>query len=194
MTTFNISHHFYNGNSTRAGNVLVLIIAVSSFIYLWNICYMPGTLYMACTCKNSLEKRNFGREEGIFPYTHSQSSIVFFNSQLFCFVLAALGAHRPAQAFPSCGARGHSSSQGSGFSPRSLLLFGSTGSGLMGSGLRDMQAPGQGLRSCGAQSSVLRGCRTFPDRGLNLCPLHQQAGSYPLHHQRRPELCYFNEQ
>ena len=30
---FNISHHFYNVNSTRAGNVPLLIIAVSSFIY-----------------------------------------------------------------------------------------------------------------------------------------------------------------
>ena len=150
---------------------------------------MPGTLYMACTCKNSLEERYFGREEGIFPYTH-RVLLYFFSSQLFCFVLTALGAHRPAQAFPSCGERGYSSSQRSGFSPRCLLLFGSTGSGRMGSSLRDMQAPGQGLRSCGAEASMLRGCRTFPDQGLNLCPLHQQAGSYPLHHQRCPALLF----
>ena len=26
----------------------------------------------------------------------------------------------------------------------------------------------------------------FPDQGLNLCPLHWQVDSYPLHHQGSP--------
>ena len=28
--------------------------------------------------------------------------------------------------------------------------------------------------------------RIFPDQGLNLCPLHWQAGSHPLYHQESP--------
>ena len=30
-------------------------------------------------------------------------------------------------------------------------------------------------------------CRIFPDRGSSLCPLHWQADSPPLHHQRSPQ-------
>ena len=53
--------------------------------------------------------------------------------------------------------------------------------------------------SCGAwalsmQASVVTAhglncsivCRIFPDQGLNLCPLHWQADSYPLYHQGSP--------
>ena len=31
-------------------------------------------------------------------------------------------------------------------------------------------------------------CGIFPDQGLNLCPLHWQADSYPLYHQGSPML------
>ena len=38
-------------------------------------------------------------------------------------------------------------------------------------------------------------CEIFPDQGLNLCPLHWQADSYPLHHQASPDkgflVCLF---
>ena len=30
--------------------------------------------------------------------------------------------------------------------------------------------------------SCLVACEIFPDQGLNLCPLHRQADSYPLDH------------
>ena len=33
-------------------------------------------------------------------------------------------------------------------------------------------------------------CGIVPDQGLNLCPLHQQADSQPLHHQGSPEECF----
>ena len=38
-------------------------------------------------------------------------------------------------------------------------------------------------------------CEIFPDQGLNLCPLHWRADSYPLHHQASPDkgfiVCLF---
>ena len=34
--------------------------------------------------------------------------------------------------------------------------------------------------------SCSEACGIFPDQGLNLCPLHWQADSYPLHHQGSP--------
>ena len=38
-------------------------------------------------------------------------------------------------------------------------------------------------------------CEIFLDQGLNLCPLHWQANSYPLHHQASPDkgflVCFF---
>ena len=33
-------------------------------------------------------------------------------------------------------------------------------------------------------------CGIFPDQGLNLCPLHWQADSYPLRHQGSPDLFF----
>ena len=69
---------------------------------------------------------------------------------------------------------GHSSSQCAGLSlPRPLLLR-STGSRRAGSVI---VAHGP---SCSAA------CGIFPDQGSNLCPLHQQADSQPLHHQGSP--------
>ena len=34
--------------------------------------------------------------------------------------------------------------------------------------------------------SCSEACGIFPDQGLNLCPLHWKADSYPLHHQGSP--------
>ena len=34
-------------------------------------------------------------------------------------------------------------------------------------------------------------CGIFLDQGLNLCPLHWQADSYPMHHQGNPKVCIF---
>ena len=66
--------------------------------------------------------------------------------------------------------RGYSSLRCTGFSLQWLLLLWSTGSRRAG------------FSSCGSQAQLFMACGIFPDQGLNLCPLHWQADSYPLHH------------
>ena len=69
---------------------------------------------------------------------------------------------------------GHSSSRCVGLSLSRPLLLRSTGSRRAGS---VVLAHGLG---CSAA------CGIFPDQGSNLCPLHWQADSQPLHHQGSP--------
>ena len=69
---------------------------------------------------------------------------------------------------------GHSSSRCTGLSLSRPLLLRSTGSRCAGSVI---VAHGP---SCSAA------CGIFPDQGSNLCPLHWQADSQPLRHQRSP--------
>ena len=70
---------------------------------------------------------------------------------------------------------GHSSSRCTGLSLSRPLLW-STGSRRAGS---VVVAHGP---SCSAA------CGIYPDQGSNLCPLHWQADSQPLHHQGTPSL------
>ena len=91
------------------------------------------------------------------------------------------------QAFSSCGKWGLLF-----IAVHRLLLLGSTGS-------RHVS-----FRSCGLQSlvSVVVAQRTscseaggiFPDQGQNLCPLHWQMDSYPLHHQGKPSHSFLEFQ
>ena len=108
---FNISHHFYNVNSTRAGNVPLLIIAVSSFIYSnFAICQELCTWYALVKIvwkKEILVER----KESSLKFTVRVLLLLFFFITascfvLFCFVLTALGPHCSAQAFSSCSERG----------------------------------------------------------------------------------------
>ena len=69
---------------------------------------------------------------------------------------------------------GHSSSRCTGLSLSRPLLLRSTGSRRAGS---VVVAHGP---SCSAA------CGIFPNQGSNPCPLHQQADSQPLSHQRSP--------
>ena len=69
---------------------------------------------------------------------------------------------------------GHSSSRCVGLSLSRPLLLQSTGSRRAGS-VTVAHGP-----SCSAA------CGIFPDQGTNLCPLHWQADSQPLHHQGSP--------
>ena len=55
----------------------------------------------------------------------------------------------------------------------------STGSGRAGSA----------VMAHGPSRSVARGI--FPDRDTNLCPLHLQADSQPLHHQGSPIMVFY---
>ena len=75
---------------------------------------------------------------------------------------------------------GHSSSWCVGLSLSRPLLLQSTGSRHAGSVI---VAHGP---SCSAA------CGIFLDQGSNLCPLHWQADSQPLRHQRSPLSLYFN--
>ena len=102
----------------------------------------------------------------------------FFLAVLNLFIyllLAVLGLRFCARAFSSCGKRGHSSSRCAGLSLSRTLLLRSTGSRRAGSVI---VAHGP---SCSAA------CRILPDQGSNLCPLHWQADSQPLHHQGSPQ-------
>ena len=69
---------------------------------------------------------------------------------------------------------GHSSSRCAGLSLSRPLLLRSTGSRRAGSVVVAHRP------SCSAA------CGIFPDQGLNPCPLHWQADSQPLRHQRSP--------
>ena len=58
-----------------------------------------------------------------------------------------------------------------------------------------------GFSSCSAGSIVVadglscsEACGIFPAQGSNLCPLHWQADSYPLHHQGGPIWSYKQKQ
>ena len=71
---------------------------------------------------------------------------------------------------------GHSSSRCAGLSPSQPLPLRSTGSRRAGS-VTVAHGP-----SCSAA------CGIFPDQGSDLCPLHWQADSQPLHHQGSPGI------
>ena len=45
--------------------------------------------------------------------------------------------------------------------------------------LQSMSSRCKGFSSCGAQASLLRACRIFPDQGSNWCPIHCKGNSYP---------------
>ena len=74
---------------------------------------------------------------------------------------------------------GHSSSQCMGLSLWWPLLSRSTGSRHAGS----VVVP--------HGPSCSTACGIFPDQGSNLCPLHWQADSQPLHHQGSPAAFFF---
>ena len=76
---------------------------------------------------------------------------------------------------------GHSSSQCTGLSLSRPLLLRSTGSRCAGS---VVVAHGP---SCSAACGIL------PDQGSNPCPLHWQADSQPLRHQRSPRWILFEQ-
>ena len=76
---------------------------------------------------------------------------------------------------------GHSSSRCAGLSLSRPLLLRSIGSRRAGSVI---VAHGP---SCSAA------CGIFPDQGSNPYPLHWQADSQPLRHQRSPDITYFNK-
>ena len=77
------------------------------------------------------------------------------------------------QAFSSCRGRGYC------LAVLRLLIAGLLLSQNIGSRSSGSVGMAHGLSCCTA-------CEIFPDQGLNPCPLHWQADSYPLYHQGNP--------
>ena len=100
--------------------------------------------------------------------------LLFLNYYLF---LDVLGLRCSTRAFSSCRAQGLLFLQCVGFSLMWLLLW-STDSWREGSIVVAHEL------SCPAA------CGIFLDQGLNLCPLHWQVNSYPLHHQGSPYIFF----
>ena len=101
-------------------------------------------------------------------------SICLFIYLWLCWVFVPARGPSPVAA-----SRGHSSSRYTGLSLLRPLLFWSTGSRRAGS------ATVAHRPSCSAARGIL------PDQGSNPCPLHWQADSQPLRHQRSPILSDF---
>ena len=74
--------------------------------------------------------------------------------------------------------RGHSSSRCAGLPLSRPLLLQSRGS----------RHSGSVVVAHGPSCSVA--CGILPDQGSNLCPMHQQADSQPLHHEGSPRNCF----
>ena len=83
---------------------------------------------------------------------------------------------------PVAASGGHSSSRCVGLSLSRPLLLRSTGSRCAGS-VVVTHGP-----SCSAA------CEILPDQGSNPCPLHWQADSQPLRHQRSPHIFFLFKQ
>ena len=92
-----------------------------------------------------------------------------------CLVFVSVRGLSP---FVACG--GHSSSRCAGLSPSQRLLLRNTGSRRAGS-VTVAHGPSRSAA-----------CGIFPDQGSNPCPLHWQADSQPLRHQRSPPVMNFN--
>ena len=149
---FNISHRFYNVNPTRAGNVPLLIIAVSSFIYSKYIHGIFAVCPEFCTWYALVKivwEKDIWVERKEFSLTHTVRVLLLFWTAS-CFVLTALGPHCSAQAFSSCSERGLLFVAGLRLltAVTSLVMA----HGLQAHGLRDMQALERGLSCCGTQA------------------------------------------
>ena len=102
----------------------------------------------------------------------------FFFNILFiylwlCWVFVSVWGLSPVAA-----SGGHSSSRCAGLSLSRPLLLRSTGS----------RRAGSVIVAHGPSRSAA--CGIFPDHGSNLCPLHWQADSQPLHHQGSPRTIF----
>ena len=115
-------------------------------------------------------------------------------SNLFIFACARLGLHCCTWAFCSCG-QGLLWLQGEGFFLQWLLVA-EHGLGAQAAAVVACALSGCSLRTLQSAGSVVVArklscaavCGLFPDQGLNLCPLHWQADSYPLYQQGSPML------
>ena len=104
------------------------------------------------------------------------SFLFFFFFKFIYLFMAVLGLRFCARAFSSCGKRGPLFiAVRAGLSLSPPLLLRSTGSRRAGS-VGVAHGP-----------TCFAACEIFPDQGSNPCPLHWQADSQPLRHQRSPK-------
>ena len=108
------------------------------------------------------------------------AKLFFVLSEFFFFfflIFGCVGSSFLCEGFSLAAASGgHSSSWCAGLSPSRPLSLRSTGS----------RCAGSVIVAHGPICSVAYGI--FPDQGSNLCPLHWQADSQPLHHQGSPSV------
>ena len=120
--------------------------------------------------------RNIMPTLGLYPALKNigQLLLLFFYNFLFiyfwlCWVFVSVRGLSPVAA-----SGGHSSSRCAGLSLSRPLLLRSTGS----------RRAGSVIVAHGPSRSAA--CGILPDQDSNLCPLHWQADSQPLHHQGSP--------
>ena len=104
-------------------------------------------------------------QKGIIKSLAYRSYLFFLAAQVFI----------AAQAFSSCSEQGLLFSCGA---------WASHCGGFSHCRAQALQHAGVVVVMCGLSCTVA--CRLFPDQGLNPCPLHWQADSYPLGQQRSP--------
>ena len=112
-----------------------------------------------------------------FSYESHKLRVLFFLGFFFFFFFAVLGPRFCARAFSSCGEWGPLF-----IVVRGPLMLQSTSS----------RHTSSVVVAHGPSCSVA--CGTFPDQGLNPCPLHWQADSQPLRHQGSQESTGFERQ
>ena len=95
--------------------------------------------------------------------------------------MAVLGLRFCARAFSSCSKRG----------PLFIAVCGPLT--IVASLVAEHRLQTRRLSSCGSRAQPLRGMwdPPRPDQGPNPCPLHWQADSQPLRHQRSPVLLFW---
>ena len=119
-------------------------------------------------------------------YSQSLRKMQFIYLFWFCWVfVAALG-------FTLVVSGGCSSLRCMGFSLQWLLLLWSTGAWAPWLRLAGSRAWAQWLWHM--RFSCSEACESFPDQGLNLCPLRWRVHSYPLYHWGSPKMSFLRKQ
>ena len=119
--------------------------------------------------------------------------IIIFLINLFIF--GCVGSSLLLKSFLQLAAgRGYSSLQRAGFSLRWLSCCRARALGVWASVVVAHGLQSAGLVVVAHRPSCSAACGILPDQGLNLCLLHWQVDSQPLHHQGSPLACKFQNQ
>ena len=119
--------------------------------------------FKPCTCSLSTKSRLFSYFDWLVEFW----SHWFIIAALGLFLVVVSGSHSPSLS--------------TGFSLQRLLS-----SWRVNCSCADFRSCGTGSVVVAHRLSCSKACGIFPGQGLNLCPLHWQADSYPLYHQESP--------